>query len=83
MHLSARTTQPGVRGIRSRSAAAGRTLQTRAMFNLFGLFGKTTTKPTTMAGSFHELSALDIQKKNVSFSSLQGKAVLVVNVASK
>ncbi len=72
MQLSARTTQRGASGVRSRSARS--TLQQpRAMFNLLGLFGKTTNKPTTMASSFHELSALNIDKKNVSFSSLQGK----------
>lgn len=32
--------------------------------------------------SFFQLSALDIDKNDVEFSSLDGKVVLVVNVAS-
>jgi glutathione peroxidase-family protein len=46
------------------------------MGNLFGT-------PSTQANAFSELSALDINKKPVDFSSLKGRVVLVSNVASK
>jgi glutathione peroxidase-family protein len=39
--------------------------------------------PKTEATNFHQLSALDIDKKPVDFASLEGKVVLVSNVASK
>lgn len=39
--------------------------------------------PSTPNSSFYELSALDINKQPVDFSSLKGKVVLVSNVASK
>lgn len=39
--------------------------------------------PRSEVQNYHALSALDIDKQNVDFSSLNGKVVLVVNVASK
>ena len=39
--------------------------------------------PRSEATNYHQLSALDIDKQSVDFSSLAGKVVLVVNVASK
>ena len=39
--------------------------------------------PHTKVTNFHNLSALNIAKQNVDFSSLKGKVVLVSNVASK
>lgn len=38
---------------------------------------------TTMAGSFYELSAKDIDGKTVSFDKFKGKVVLITNVASR
>jgi glutathione peroxidase len=36
-----------------------------------------------MAGSFHELSAKDIDGNDVSFDKFKGKVVLITNVACK
>lgn len=41
------------------------------------------SSPKTEVTNFHELSALDIDKKSFDFASLSGKVVLVSNVASK
>lgn len=41
------------------------------------------SSPHSEAKNFHELSALDINKQPVDFSTLSGKVVLVSNVASK
>lgn len=38
---------------------------------------------TTMAGSFYELNAKDIEGKTVSFDKFKGKVVLITNVASR
>jgi hypothetical protein len=54
----------------------------RAMSLLGNLFGG-GSKPTSSTSNFHQLSALDIDKKNVDFKSLNNRVVLVVNVASK
>ena len=39
--------------------------------------------PTSKITNFHQLRALDIDKKEVDFAALEGKVVLVSNVASK
>lgn len=39
--------------------------------------------PETNIETYHDLNALDIDKNNISFSSLKGKVILVSNVASK
>ena len=39
--------------------------------------------PSTEVSNYHQLTALDIDKKTVDFASLRGKVVMVVNVASK
>jgi glutathione peroxidase-family protein len=41
------------------------------------------TTPKTDVKTYHDLHALDIDKNDISFSSLKGKVILVSNVASK
>lgn len=41
------------------------------------------SSPSTEVTNYHQLSALDIEKKTVDFATLDGKVVLVANVASK
>lgn len=38
--------------------------------------------PTTVASSFYDLSATTLEGEKLSFDTLKGKVVLVVNVAS-
>jgi len=45
--------------------------------------GAFLSTPHSEAKNFHELSALDIDKNAIQFSSLSGKVILVSNVASK
>jgi len=40
------------------------------------------SRVTMAAANFHNLEALDIEKKPVKFSALDGKVVMVVNVAT-
>lgn len=47
------------------------------------IMGGFFSAPKTETTNFHQLSALDIDKKPVDFASLEGKVVLVSNVASK
>ena len=45
--------------------------------------GLCSSTPVTKLTNFHQLTALNIDKAPVDFSTLAGKVVLVVNVASK
>ena len=54
-------------------------IPTGLTFQMGGIF----SNPHTDVKNFHELTALDIDKNTVDFSTLKGKVVLVTNVASK
>lgn len=47
------------------------------------IMGGFFSTPTSKITNFHQLRALDIDKKEVDFAALEGKVVLVSNVASK
>ena len=47
------------------------------------MMGGIVSSPSSEATNYHQLNALDIDKKPVDFATLDGKVVLVSNVASK
>ena len=54
-----------------------------ALATMGGFFSGLFSTPTTMAKTYYQLQAKDINKNAFNFGSLKGKVVLVSNVASK